>query len=281
MEIISIPIIGWCNGVNRIFCEIQKIVKNNPKTNFVCFKELVHNKASNELLKKYRVKIINSLSCIKNKKNTVVLLQAHGTTKLFIDELKLKNIKFVDLTCKFIRSNEAKLLKKQKDGYQTYFIGNPSHQETIATSSKFKSTKIIDIFSWKKTKFPQKKKCFITNQTTLNYDEIDKIKNHFSNKNIELSNGCCPEILARQKNLKTVIKNIDLLLIIGDKNSNNAIELTNIAKANNKKFYLINSSSQINKKNISNANKIGICTSASAPKILFDKIYKKLVSIAN
>ncbi len=281
MELISIPIIGWCNGVNRIFKEVEKAVKNDPKTKFYCFKELVHNKASNGLLKKYKVKVIKDLSVIKNKENSVILLQAHGTTKEFINKLENKKIKYIDLTCKFIKFNESKLLEKQKNGYKTYFIGNSLHQETIATSSKFIKTKIIDVFSWKKTIFPKNKKCFVTNQTTLNSDKINEVKKYFSNKNIYFNNGCCPEILLRQKNLRNVIKSIDLLLVIGDKNSNNAIELTNIAKENNKKFYLLNSPRQITKKKLLKSNKIGICTSASAPKTLYDQIYKKLVSIAN
>ncbi len=281
MEIVNIPIIGWCNGVNCIFNNVKKIVKDNPNTKFYCFKELVHNKASNQILKQYKIKIITSLSAIKDKKNSIVLLQAHGTTQELINKLKKNRINYVDLTCKFIKFNESKLLKKQQEGYKTYFIGNPNHQETIATASKFKSTEIIDIFSWKKTKFLKNKKSFITNQTTLNSDKIFEIKNSLKSSNILFDNGCCPEILLRQKNLKKVVKDIDLLIVIGDNNSNNAIELTNIAKANNTKFYLINTPTKITKKLLKGYTKIGVCTSASAPKSLYEKIYKKLVSIAN
>ena len=54
-----------------------------------------------------------------------------------------------------------------------------------------------------------------------------------------------------------------------------------IAKANNTKFYLINTPTKITKKLLKGYTKIGVCTSASAPKSLYEKIYKKLVSIAN
>ncbi|MDE7433819.1 MAG: hypothetical protein K2M43_01595, partial [Mycoplasmoidaceae bacterium] len=69
--------------------------------------------------------------------------------------------------------------------------------------------------------------------------------------------------------------------VIGDKNSNNAMELVNIGKANKVKTYLISLPNEVKSLKIDGANKIGMCTSASTPKSIFDKVCQELVSKTN
>lgn len=279
MKVISIPIVGWCNGIQQIFIKLKQIIKENPNTNFYCFKELVHNKASNDLLKKYNIKIIKNLNEIKDKNNSLLLLQAHGSTKELINELEKKHIKYIDFTCKFIKVNESKINSKLTQGYKTYFIGSSDHQETTAFLSNNKKTKLIELNSKQKVKLTGNKN-FITNQTTLTQEEVNKTLNKFPKDSYQFISGCCPEIIKRQSNVIKSLNKIDMLIVVGDKNSNNSNELVNIAKKNNKKSYLIQSARQLKKINFKNVKTIGVCTGASTPKFLYEKIYSKLICIA-
>lgn len=279
MKVISIPIVGWCNGIQQIFIKLKQIIKENPNTNFYCFKELVHNKASNDLLKKYNIKIIKNLNEIKDKNNSLLLLQAHGSTKELINELEKKHIKYIDFTCKFIKVNESKINSKLTQGYKTYFIGSSDHQETTAFLSNNKKTKLIELNSKQKVKLTGNKN-FITNQTTLTQEEVNKTLNKFPKDSYQFISGCCPEIIKRQSNVIKSLNKIDMLIVVGDKNSNNSNELVNIAKKNNKKSYLIQSARQLKKINFKNVKTIGVCTGASTPKFLYEEIYSKLICIA-
>lgn len=279
MKVISIPIVGWCNGIQQIFIKLKQIIKENPNTNFYCFKELVHNKASNDLLKKYNIKIIKNLNEIKDKNNSLLLLQAHGSTKELINKLEKKHIKYIDFTCKFIKANESKINSKLTQGYKTYFIGSSNHQETKAFLSNNKKTKLIELNSKQKVKLTGNKN-FITNQTTLTQEEVNKTLNKFPKDSYQFISGCCPEIIKRQSNIIKSLNKIDMLIVVGDKNSNNSNELVNIAKKNNKKSYLIQSVKQLEKINFNNVKTIGVCTSASTPKFLYEEIYSKLICIA-
>ena len=279
MKIISIPIVGWCNGIQQIFIRLKKIIKENPNTNFYCFKELVHNKSSNDLLKKYNIKIIKNLNEIKDKNNSLLLLQAHGSTKELINELIKKHIKYIDFTCKFIKANESKINSKLIQGYKTYFIGSDNHQETKAFLSNNKKTKLIELNSKQKIKLTGNKN-FITNQTTLTQEEVNKTLKKLPKDSYQFISGCCPEIAKRQCNVIKSLNKIDMLIVVGDKNSNNSNELVNIAKKNNKKSYLIQSARQLEKINFRNLKTIGICTGASTPKFLYEEIYNKLICIA-
>ncbi len=278
MKVISIPIVGWCNGIQEIFNKLKQIVKENPNTNFYCFKELVHNKYSNNLLKKYKIKIIKNLNEIKDKNNSLLLLQAHGSTKDLINEIVKRHIKYVDFTCKFIKANQSKINSKLSQGYKTYFIGSSNHQETKAFLSNNKKTKLIESKSKKKIILTGKKN-FITNQTTLTLEIINKNLKKLPKNSYEFISGCCPEIIKRQSNVIKSLNKIDMLIVIGDKNSNNSNELVNIAKKKNKKSYLIQTVKQLEKINFKNIKNVGICTGASTPKLLYKKIYNKLVSI--
>ncbi len=279
MKVISIPIVGWCNGIQQIFIKLKQIIKENPNTNFYCFKELVHNKSSNDLLKKYNIKIIKNLNGIKDKNNSLLLLQAHGSTKELINELEKKHIKYIDFTCKFIKANESKINSKLTQGYKTYFIGSNDHQETKAFLSNNKKTKLIELNSKQKVKLTGNKN-FITNQTTLTQEEVNKTLNKIPKDSYQFISGCCPEIIKRQSNVIKSLNKIDMLIVVGDKNSNNSNELVNIAKKNNKKSYLIQSAKQLEKINFKNVKTIGVCTGASTPKFLYEEIYSKLICIA-
>lgn len=281
MEIVKIEPTGWCNGIKNIFNEIKKITSKNKNVKLYCFKELVHNKATNDLLKDYNIKVIKSLSEIKDKKNSIVLLQAHGTTQEMFKTLKTKHIKYIDLSCKFVLANQTRILDWIKHGYSVAFFGHKNHQETKAVLSLDKKRiYLINADDLRKGKaITIRDHSIITTQTTEHV--LFPINDDLEKQQVSFTSGACPEIVKRQSNLRNKIESLDVLIVIGDKDSNNTINLVKIGKENKIETHLVQSIGQLKRIKFDWKNKVGICSGASTPKDQFDLIYNKLVSIAN
>jgi 4-hydroxy-3-methylbut-2-enyl diphosphate reductase len=121
-------------------------------------------------------------------------------------------------------------------------------------------------------------KLFFTNQTTMSYfdtlDIIDELKKKYSN--IDVNIDICTASKQRQVAVYDKCKECDIVLVIGDKKSNNTNKLKEICESLNIKSYLIETIEDLNKVDLYDNIKIGITAGSSTPNKLVNEIIKSL-----
>ena len=119
-------------------------------------------------------------------------------------------------------------------------------------------------------------KCSVETQTTLSIDDtadiIDALAARYPNIQGPSSQDICYATQNRQDAVKSLINNIDLLLVIGASNSSNSNRLRDIGTKNNLPSYLIENISDLDKVDFTNKYKIGVTAGASAPEFLMDNL---------
>ena len=127
-----------------------------------------------------------------------------------------------------------------------------------------------------------KKYCLLT-QTTLNKKILEKIKSFLENNysNVKISDKVCGATQVRQQAVEELSKDVDILLVIGGKNSSNTKKLYDISKAINESTYLIQDESEIKKEWFRGCKKIGITAGASTPEEIVINIENKIRGIFN
>jgi len=276
MEVIIGENAGFCFGVNNAVERAKEYAKQNKEVN--CLGQLVHNKQVTEELKTLGIKFINTV----DEARKPVVIRAHGVTEETYKILEAKKIKYIDLTCPKVLKIHEIAQKYKSEGYYIFVVGNKSHPETIGTTSfcgedyfviekKEDVEKALEIYKTKKNK----NSCIIA-QTTYSLKEFNKIVEILKNtiNDIEIKNTICNATQIRQEETEKISRQVELMIIVGGKNSSNSTKLYEIAKQNCKKTIFIETEKEINKKILKGIRKVGIMAGASTPCECIEKVKK-------
>ena len=274
MEIIVGEQSGFCNGVKYTIEQATKAIHDNQIV--YCLGQIVHNERVVEDLQKKGMITIHSIE--EAPDYSKVIIRAHGESKDTYQKAEEKKIELIDLTCGKIKSIRTKIASKMKDSY-IVITGRKNHPETLGVKSFSGDNSMIietveDLEELKKEYEKSKRnKLFIVSQTTFNSDSFDnivnKIKKEFKGE-IEVDKTICNATNNRQLETVKISEKVDIMIIVGGKNSSNTKELEVVAKKNCKKVYLIQDYKDLENKMISGDSKIGIMAGASTPDIVVD-----------
>lgn len=285
MEIIVGKTSGFCYGVKTTIEKTEKILEDNKSDEIYCLGELVHNKTIIDDFKAKGIKFVNDIE--EAKKTTII--RAHGIEKNIYEKAKRRNIELIDLTCPSVLKIHEIVEKYAKNDYYIFLVGKKEHPETIGTysfcgknsciiSKSSDVEKALENFS--KTNLD---KTMIIVQTTYSKKEfeeiVEKIKENLpQNILLEIKNTICKATELRQEETKSMSKKVDLMVIVGGKNSSNTNKLYEIAKANCKKAIFVETKEEIDKNTIRDFERVGIMAGASTPQKSIDEIIEKLKS---
>ena len=118
------------------------------------------------------------------------------------------------------------------------------------------------------------KKCGLIAQTTQSMDTFDRVFRALESKCNEIRkiSTICNATTLRQETAKMLAKQVDLMLVIGGKNSANTTRLYKICSEICLNTYHIETKSEIKKSYFKNIEKVGITAGASTPKYLIDEV---------
>ncbi len=286
MEIIIGKTAGFCYGVKRAIENTEKELENTEK--LYCLGEIVHNSVVIDKLKKKGLKFIDNISDTKGK----TIIRAHGVQKEVYEYVDKKSIEIEDYTCpKVTRIHDIVKEYVEKD-YYIFLCGNKSHPENIGTISyckeqSFNIEKIEDVYQALSTLYNSKlKKVLLIAQTTYSikiFKEIQKKITEEINKSykLQIENTICKATEVRQEETEKLAKTVDMMIIIGGKNSSNTKKLYEIAKRNLENSICIETYLELEEfelKTILKNKKIGIMAGASTPKESIDEVIKFIKS---
>lgn len=285
MEIIVGKTAGFCFGVQNAVNKTKKLLKDNK--DIYCLGEIVHNKQVNDELKENGINFVNNIEQASNN----VIIRAHGEPKSTYEKAGKLNLKVTDLTCPKVLKIHKIAENFSEDGYYILLIGKKTHPEIIGTISFCgeKSDIIEDEQDIEKSIShifkSGLKKVLIIVQTTFSMDKFKEltamIKKELEKTDlkIEVKNTICSATKLRQEETEKISKEVDIMIIIGGKNSSNTNKLYEIAKKNCKDSILIESKEELKTDKIKTNYRIGIMAGASTPIETVNEIINELRNV--
>lgn len=278
---------GFCKGVVDAWSLCRKIAKNNPNRTIYLIGWLVHNKNMIDDIEKLSIKTIDDVNIsreqiIKNidrSLNPIVIFSAHGTNPKTIEYAKKIGLEVYDATCIYVTNIQNLILEKIRLDYQVIYIGVKNHPESNSILSLDNSIQFVStINDIDKIKVDPNKKIFVTNQTTISiyefYDIVKLLKLKY--KNIEFKNDICNAAKERQEAVINMDSTIDVLLVVGDKKSNNTKKLYEIGLKKGIATYLLSDLNEIDYTWFINKNHIGITSGCSTPTWVTNSIIEEI-----
>lgn len=282
MEIIIGKTAGFCFGVSNAVSKTKQLLET--KENVCCLGELVHNKQVTDELESKGLTIINKVE--EAKKN--VIIRAHGEPKETYKKAKDLDLNILDLTCPKVLKIHNIAEEYVSKGYYIFLVGQKEHPEIIGTISYCgKNSNVIETkeeISKKLQDFYESNinKLLILSQTTFSMEKfnniVTEIKEQLSNKNIEMEikNTICNATKLRQEETSEIAKKVDIMIIIGGKNSSNTNKLYQISKQYCKNSMLIETEHELDIEYVKKFQKIGIAAGASTSQKSIDSVVEML-----
>ncbi|MBR4230852.1 MAG: 4-hydroxy-3-methylbut-2-enyl diphosphate reductase [Bacilli bacterium] len=284
MEIIIAKEAGFCFGVKRAVDGAYNETQNKDKKIY-CLGEIVHNNNVINQLKKEGITFAQSIDEIKED-NIKLIIRAHGIDRKIYNVAKKRNFEVIDFTCPLVKKTHDIAEKYHKIGYYIFLIGSKNHPEIIGTSSHCgKNYSVIESEEELRKEINninslKIEKLLVIVQTTFSKSKFalfEKIIRETINPKINLliNNTICNATGNRQLETEKLSKMVDLLIVVGGKNSSNTKKLYEVASKNCKSL-LVENYEDIDLKFVKDFDKIGLVSGASTPIEIVNEIADKL-----
>lgn len=262
-------IYGTCAGANKAIETAYKLKKENTNKNIYIYKEILHNPYIIKELEKDNIKCIDDLKILT--KDDILIIRAHGEPKETYDYLEENNIEYYDATCTNVLKVHNIATEKQKDGYKVIIVGKKTHPEVIGTNGWINNEGIIIETKDDYKDLNNSDKYFIVCQTTVSHKKLQELLNYMNENNIsyEVENTICNAQKLIQTSSIALAEQMDIMFVIGGKESSNTKELYNLCNEVTKTYYFSDIKDFFNfikKEKYTLNTKIGFTGGASTPK---------------
>lgn len=274
-EVILAESAGFCFGVQRAVDQTTQIQKQHNKKIYT-LGPLIHNNDVVKFLENNEVFSISLEEIEKLSNGDIVIIRSHGVSKEVMDLLESKGLIIIDATCPFVTNIQKKVNKYSKEGYQIVILGDKNHPEVIGINGWCGNNAIITKDGEFSDKVPSKV-CVVSQTTEKEENWVNTIKNlSVKTKELLAFNTICAATEVRQKGVLELSKTVDLMIVVGGKNSSNTTKLYQIAKTNCERTIHIENSSELPNEIINDKTikKIGITAGASTPDWIINEVVK-------
>lgn len=275
MKIIISEGAGFCFGVKRAIQTAFETAKNNPDGVYT-LGPLIHNPQVVEKLGSEGVEVLDSLD--DNNDARVVIIRSHGVSPDVYEEMSSKGLKIVDSTCPFVKKAQAYASSLHNEGYQVLIVGERAHPEVQGLCGYAGDDVIVVGKDDDVDQFPIKRKVGIIVQTTQSFSNLRSVIDAVLPKVAELKvhNTICKATRQRQIATTRLAAKVDLMLVVGGKNSANTKRLRVLCEEKEVKAYHVETADEIDRAWFKGVETVGVTAGASTPDWIIAQVVERL-----
>lgn len=275
MQIIRSQNAGFCMGVALALTKLDKLTKES--TLVATYGPIIHNP---HVLEKYaKMGVACILHHSEAQPGSHVLIRAHGIPKEMEAKLQMRSDIFItDATCPRVKDAQNSITKATKNGEFLVLFGEAKHPEveglvSYAMNGYMVANDYEEILDYLKKN--KKKELVLAVQTTqdkIAFDLLKKNIKYLELNNVVILNTICDATNARQSEALEIAKKVDIMIVVGGKNSGNTRRLAEIVSVNNLPTLLIESADELKELFFKEAQTVGLTAGASTPRELVDEV---------
>lgn len=240
-------------------------------------REIVHN---SHVVRDFRAKgvvFVDELDEVPNGR--VAILSAHGVAPVVFDQAEARSLKLIDATCPLVTKVHKEVHLFVRLGYHIVLIGHAGHDEVIGTMGEAPGqiTLVENEQQARSIDLSKHKKLMVLTQTTLGVDDtrsvIDALRERYANLDLPPKDDVCYATQNRQDAVKALSDaGVELLLVVGSRNSSNAARLVEVGHSRDVRGYLIDGPDQIEDAWLDGVSAVGVTAGASTPEHVVQQV---------
>ena len=277
---------GFCAGVDRAIDIVDRALALFGAPIYVRH-EVVHNRFVVEGLRARGAVFVEELSEVPD--GATVIFSAHGVARAVRDEAQARGLRVFDATCPLVTKVHLEVARHAQEGREVVLIGHTGHPEVEGTMGQYQTSaancgiylvETPDDVAKLAVRNPEHI-AFVT-QTTLSMDDtariIEVLQTRFPAIIGPKKDDICYATQNRQDAVKELVRQCDLILVVGSINSSNSNRLREIGVRHAVPSYLIDDADAIQSEWLEGKHCVGVTAGASAPEILVARVIERLQS---
>ena len=270
---------GFCAGVDRAITIVERALELHGAPVYVRH-EVVHNKFVVDGLRQKGAVFIEDLADVPP--GSILVFSAHGVPQSVRREAEARGLTVFDATCPLVTKVHIEVSRLREQGREIIMIGHAGHPEVegtmgqseggmylVETPEQVAGLKVND----------ESNLAFVT-QTTLSMDDASNIiaalKARFPDIIGPKKDDICYATQNRQDAVKLLVRQCDVIIVVGSPNSSNSNRLREVAANIGVPAYLVNDASELRKEWFAGKAHVGISAGASAPETLVQGVVARL-----
>lgn len=278
---------GFCAGVDRAISIVERALEMYQPPIYVRH-EVVHNRFVVEGLKQRGAIFVEELSEVPD--DNIVIFSAHGVSQAVRNEAKERQLTVFDATCPLVTKVHMEVARASRKAMEVILIGHAGHPEVEGTMGQYANhdggmylvEKPQDVDSLV-VKDPSN--LHFVSQTTLSVDEtadvIDRLRQVFPAIQGPRKDDICYATQNRQDAVREMAATVDVMIVVGSKNSSNSNRLRELAVKLGTPGYLTDSAEDIDPQWLIGKTIVGVTAGASAPEELVNQVIARVKQLTN
>jgi 4-hydroxy-3-methylbut-2-enyl diphosphate reductase len=274
---------GFCAGVDRAIDIVERAIELYGAPIFVRH-EVVHNRHVVERLRSMGAVFVQELDEVPD--GATVIFSAHGVSKAVEDEAKRRDLEVFDATCPLVTKVHMEVRHYAREGRDVVLIGHDGHPEVEGTLGRFDASyggriRLVEsVVDAERLEVPDPARLAFVTQTTLSVDDTAEIvatlQRRFPGLTTPRKEDICYATQNRQDAVKDLLREADLLLVVGSVTSSNSNRLVEIGARAGIPSYLIDGAGDLRREWLEGRQCIGLTAGASAPEVLVQGVIDQL-----
>ncbi|MUK63470.1 4-hydroxy-3-methylbut-2-enyl diphosphate reductase [Aliivibrio fischeri] len=273
---------GFCAGVDRAISIVERALELYEAPIYVRH-EVVHNRFVVEGLKQRGAIFVEELHEVPD--DNIVIFSAHGVSQAVRKEAKERALTVFDATCPLVTKVHMEVARASKKNIEVVLIGHAGHPEVEGTMGQYASDSAgmylvetpDDVI---KLNVKDPSNLHYVSQTTLSVDEtadvIDELRRVFPDIQGPRKDDICYATQNRQDAVRDMASQVDVMIVVGSKNSSNSNRLRELSEKLGTTSYLIDCPEDLKEEWLTDQAKVGVTAGASAPEELVNQIIEQV-----
>jgi 4-hydroxy-3-methylbut-2-enyl diphosphate reductase len=266
---------GFCAGVERAIETVERALEHYGPPVYVRH-QIVHNThVVRELEARGAIFVENE---VEAPEGATIVFSAHGVAPSVHERSARRGLNTIDATCPLVTKVHVQARRYAGEGYTVILVGHAGHEEVVGTMGEAPDSIVLveSVDDVEGLELDADAKLAYTTQTTLSVDETTEIiaalRARFPQIRGPQKEDICYATSNRQWAVKEMLEHVDMLLVIGSRNSSNSNRLVEVARASGVPAHLIDDESDIELAWLEGAETVGVTSGASAPEKLVQRV---------
>jgi len=279
MKVILAQPRGYCAGVVRAIEIVERALEKYGAPVYVRH-EIVHNRHVVDSLRDKGARFVEELSEVPT--SAVTIFSAHGVARHVEEDAERRGLSVLDATCPLVSKVHMQGQRYVDQGRTVILIGHAGHPEVEGTMGQLTAPVhlIQSIQDVQQLDIPEDAPVAYITQTTLSVDDtkgvIAALSERFSNLVGPETRDICYATQNRQTAVRELARLVDMIIVVGARNSSNSNRLREIGQEAGVPSYLVADGSEVRREWLEGKSTVGLTAGASAPDVLVDDVVAAL-----
>ena len=271
---------GFCFGVKRAVNLALKAAEDYADRRIYTLGPIIHNPQVVAKLSDEGLRVVDNLSDIESG---TLVVRSHGLPREVLSAARERGFEIVDATCPFVKMAQDRAAQLEEEGYAVVVVGEQDHPEVLSITGSLSTDAAVVTGPDDLGAQAPAERVGIVCQTTQPIERLTSVVARLltTAQEVKVFNTICSATSERQVNALELARSVDVMLIVGGRNSANTRRLWELCREAGSDAYHIETSDELEPTWFEGKTEVGVTGGASTPQWIIDDVVRVVEALEN